>query len=121
MHTQDEKVSLLNLKGGAAVELFEIELNRVLLNILDPNTRPEAVREIVMKVKIKPDADRFVSQVSIECSSKLSSISSLSTQFVIDRQGGVIEARELVQVQKKLFEDSSAKITPITSIKMEEN
>lgn len=106
MHTQDEKVTLLNLKGGAAVELFDIELNNVLVNILDPNTKPEAVREIVMKVKIKPDEDRFISQVLIECSSKLSAMSSLSTQFVIDQQGGVIEARELIQAQKKLFDDS---------------
>lgn len=112
VHTQDEMVSLLNIKGGAAIELFDIELKNVLFNILDPNTKPDALREIILKVKIKPDEDRFISQVTVECSSKLSSMSALSTQIVIDRQGGVIEARELLQTQKNLFEDSD-KVTPI--------
>jgi hypothetical protein len=56
---EDEpSVSLQNLGGGAAIELFDLELQKVLENISDENTRPAVVREITLKVKIKPGDDR---------------------------------------------------------------
>ena len=49
MHTNEEKLTLSNLGNGAAVELFGIELRRVLKDVMDPNTDPKAVREITLK------------------------------------------------------------------------
>ena len=41
------KVSLTNLGNGAAVELFDHELQKVLANIDDPNTDPKEKRKII--------------------------------------------------------------------------
>ena len=46
MYTAEEKINLSNLGNGAAKELFERELDRVLKDILDPNTEATAQREI---------------------------------------------------------------------------
>lgn len=49
-----EDVTLSNLAGGGVVERFDDELKVVLKNMLDPNTTL-GVREVNLKVKIKPD------------------------------------------------------------------
>ena len=41
MESNKEQISLANLKGGAALELFDFELQNVLENIMDPNTKAE--------------------------------------------------------------------------------
>jgi len=64
-------VSLTNLKGGAAIELFDTELKKVLDNIADPNTKAKFKREIVLKVTILPEDDRSQALVGIDVKSKL--------------------------------------------------
>lgn len=66
-----EDVTLVNLNNGAAVELFDLELRRVIENIEDENVKPDAVREITLKVTIKPNEDRDLAAVAISCKSKL--------------------------------------------------
>lgn len=68
----DTVVSLDTLGGGAAMERFQIELDRVLENIYDANTKPDAVREVTLKLKIKPGHDRKTGVVQLYTSSKLS-------------------------------------------------
>ena len=69
LNTSDEKLSLANLGGGAAVEKFDTELQKVLDNIADPNTVENAGREVTLKVKIKPK-ERDYAKVQILCGSK---------------------------------------------------
>jgi len=66
----DEKLSLVNLEGGAAVEMFDIVLQKVLENIHDINTTADA-REITLKVKVKPmDENRSIVVYTITCPAK---------------------------------------------------
>lgn len=66
----DEKMSLINIKDGAAVEMFDIALQKVIENIHDINTTT-AAREINLKVIIKPmDENRSVIVYSISCPTK---------------------------------------------------
>lgn len=58
MHVDDGYVSLVNLKGGAAVEAVDFALGEVFENILDPNTDPKATRKVVMELVFKPNPDR---------------------------------------------------------------
>lgn len=58
MKTKEVKVSLINLCNGAVIERFDYILAEVLENVKDPNTDPDATREINIKIKIKPDLDR---------------------------------------------------------------
>ena len=66
----EEKLSLTNLEGGAAVEMFDIALQKVLENIHDINTSAGA-REITLKVKVKPmDENRSIIVYAITCPAK---------------------------------------------------
>lgn len=60
---QEQNVKLENLGCGAAAEMFQKELENVIANICDPNTKPDAVRTVTLKVKIKPGKDRSLCQV----------------------------------------------------------
>jgi len=112
MFTKDEKVSLLNLKEGAAIEAFDHELQRVLDNIVDPNTNPETKREVILKVSIKPDENRDIGEVQIDCTPKLAGQKSVMTKIVVGRIGSKGEAREFVTQQQDLFSGSD-KVIPI--------
>lgn len=66
-----QNATLTNLHNGAAVELFEYELKRVLENIADDNTSPTAVREIKITIKLKPSKDRSTATTELNVDSKL--------------------------------------------------
>ena len=48
-----DKVSLVNIKGGSAVEMFDRQLDRVMSNIADVNTTMKT-RTITLQVTIAP-------------------------------------------------------------------
>lgn len=100
--TKDDPISLLNLGDGAAIEKFDEELQRVLDNIVDPNAKADAVREITLKVKFKPDENRNVAAVSIATDCKLAPDREVTTACVIGRIGSKGHAREMRQ-QQSLF------------------
>lgn len=83
-----EDVTLATLGNGAAVELFETELFKVLDNIEDPNTKPDSVREITLKVSIKPNDRREKAIVAIQVKSKLAPVSPFGSMFFFGRKGG---------------------------------
>lgn len=59
-------LSLENMFGGAAVEMFDRQLARVYNNIGDINTDLNA-REITLKVKFTPSKDRSYVVINITC------------------------------------------------------
>lgn len=85
---ENDTVTLENLKAGGALQLFDDELNKVLENIMDPNTEPEAVREVTLKVKIKPDKDRATASVQVIPTSKLAPAVALGTRMFFGKKGG---------------------------------
>lgn len=87
-------VSLDTLGNGAAMEMFGDELQRVLDNIIDPNTDPKAIREVTLKVKIKPDEDREMGNVTIATASKLAPVKSVDTIVFIGQVEGKAIATE---------------------------
>lgn len=93
-----QSVSLATLANGAAIERFDHELQRVLENIADFNTDAKAVREVNLKVKIKPTDDRSFSVVDIIASSKIAPIKPETTSFYLDGE----RATEFNPKQEKL-------------------
>ena len=83
------QLSLTNLGGGVAVEKFGDELAKVVENILDPKTEAGAMREISLKVKIKPAQDRTFGAVLVETNSKLAPNVAYGTKafFGVDKEG----------------------------------
>ena len=67
-----QDVTLVNIAQGAAQHLWDREKKRVLENIADPYAAADAVREINLKVKIKPNKERDFATVEVLVSSKLS-------------------------------------------------
>jgi hypothetical protein len=66
-----QKMSLLNLYGGGAIERFDVELQRVLNNIQDINTTAGA-RKVTLVVTVKPlDENRHNVAIGIECKSSI--------------------------------------------------
>jgi len=116
MYTSDDKLSLQNLGNGAATELFEKELDRVLKDIMDPNTEATAAREINLKVVFKPDEERDLGATGIKVTSKLAGSKVFVTKVAFGRASdGKMEAREVFSGQKTLFDDDGQeKVTPIT-------
>jgi hypothetical protein len=84
---EEDKVSLLGLARGGAIERFDEELQRVLDNIIDPNSS-EGRREITLKVRIEPSPDGATAKVDVTCSSKLQPVHGCSTMFYIGKEKG---------------------------------
>jgi hypothetical protein len=106
-------VSISSLGGGAAVQLFQVELQKVLDNIVDENTKPDAMREVTLKVKIKPDPDRDYAQVAISCTSKLAPMAPFGTNFFIGKQRGKGVAQEHNPKQKGLFAEPESPVSVV--------
>jgi hypothetical protein len=99
---ENEKLSLVNLKGGAAVEMFDLALQRVLDNVADINMTGKP-REIVLKVKIVPTDDRTLIGYEIEINSKLAGQAKQSgtADLRIDERGRHYGA-DRIQAQRDL-------------------
>lgn len=102
-------LSLDNLAGGVCTEKFNIELQRVLENIDDPNTTL-AQRKITLDVKFKIDKDRDLAQLEVSCKSVLAPDESFPTRIYIGKGlDGKPEAYEDNPKQPKLppFDESN--------------
>lgn len=90
--SEKEPLSLANLGGGAAVELFDREWKKLERNVQDPNTQADAVRTVTLTVKIKPSKDREFGPVEIFAASKLvAPIGFQTTVFMeVDRNGEIV-------------------------------
>ena len=104
---EEQTVSLDTLGQGAAIEKFHDELTRVLENILDPNTKPTAKREVILKVILRPDEDRSFANAIIEVSSKLAPTKPVGTAIYIGRLAGHAIATERDTRQMKLPQEEN--------------
>jgi hypothetical protein len=102
--TMGEALCFENLGCGAAEEMFEEALKKVLANILDPNTRANTAREVVLRVKIKPSEARTDADVIIDCNVKLATDKPFPTKIFIGKDAqGKPEAHEVNANQMNLF------------------
>ena len=93
------KLSLVNIKEGAAVEMFDNQLNKVLSNIHDINTSLKP-REITLKVRFVPSEDRTLITLGVSCTSKLAVQDEETTtaDLLIDSRGRAF-AKERIPAQ----------------------
>lgn len=83
-----EMVTLDNLCGGGAAELFAEELKKVLENIMDPNTEISKVRKIVIEVRLAPERDGKSANVSVLVNSKLAPINPTGSRLYFGVKNG---------------------------------
>lgn len=89
----DEKAkkSILEMCNGAFQERTDYEMNRLIENIMDPNTDPVAKRKIQITLELKPDADRSTVAVSCSVKSSLAPTYPVATMLYIAANDTVIE------------------------------
>lgn len=102
--SSDSTVSLETIAGGAAVERFNDELAKVVENILDPNTKAEQKRKIVMTFEFTPTATRGFGTCNVIAEAKLAAPVPVGTglYFGLDGKGYPI-VTEQAQNQPNLF------------------
>jgi len=81
-----KKVSLETLQHGAVIDLFDSELERVLENIADENTKPDQVRKITIELTIKPDKTRRTAETQLKVHSKIAGIKPQESFLFFDRE-----------------------------------
>jgi hypothetical protein len=114
--SKDDLVSLETLGQGAAVERFNLELQRALDNIADENTKAKGTREVTLKVKITPDEDREIAKVEVHTTSKLQAYLPFPTQFVLGKQAGKACATEFNPRQKTIPDAIKETATNVVSM-----
>lgn len=110
----DESVVTLSTLGhGAAVELVQAELDKVLRNITDPNTDARAKRKIVLEITLTPSDKRERAEVDVKVTSKLAGVKPASTTVYFGRQEGVLVAVESDPRQNGLFDQKRGNVVPL--------
>lgn len=79
--------NLVSICGGAAEEVFQREMKRMLENIKDPSTDPDKKRKIILEFSFEPLADRSGAEVVFACTSKLAGVEATKGNVFFARQG----------------------------------
>lgn len=88
------KVNILEMARGAVAERVDVEVGHVVENMLDLNTDAKA-REINIKLKIVPSADRHNAGISALVSSKLRPLTEIQTMIYMGTdEKGLLKAVE---------------------------
>ncbi|GBC62507.1 hypothetical protein DENIS_3479 [Desulfonema ishimotonii] len=96
------EINLINIGGGAAVEMFGRSLEKVLTNIADPNAETKTPREITLKFRFKPDSSGTVAHVEVQSVEKLAPVEAYRTLMHVTETADGISAMEYNPNQLKL-------------------
>lgn len=109
---QFKELTLENLAGGAAVEVFQRELGVVAKNISDLNTDPKKSRKIVLTVTLTPEENRQEVKMSVSAKSTLASVKPASKTVFLGKVNG---KPTLIgnDPQQTSFEFSEPGVTPL--------
>lgn len=88
------QISLENFMNGAVDEKMKSELEKVIENIMDPNTGTKA-RKLSIDFKIKPDEQKKTCNISFVVKSKLQPAEALGTSIVIGKTKEGYDAAEI--------------------------
>lgn len=112
----EEIVTLASIGNGAALELFDHELKRVIANIGDPNTTAKTKRAINIKVVIQPDEDRGIGFATVEVTSKLAGVKPVSSTMYFGKKDGELVAVQNNFSQPGIFDKEKTNIEPLKAV-----
>lgn len=113
MHEGPVELNIGNICGGAVPELFEHEVTKMLKNIKDENTDPEAKRSITFEFTFKPAPDRKSAVVKLVCKAKHAGVNSVAGSVFMSSAHGEVQAFTEDPRQSTLF----AAEKPVTEAK----
>ncbi len=79
------KVNLESFAGGALQEKFDDAMDKVLQNMMDPNTPWKNKRKITVEVTFEQNEDRDDTSVDVSVITKLSAVKPISTKMAIGK------------------------------------
>ena len=86
------------LMDGALTERFNMEMEKVLKNVFDPNTDPEVKRQIIITIEIKPNERRDAAGFKVDVKSKIAPPIAMSqTCFLFQDDDGNVVATEITK------------------------
>lgn len=90
------RVNLETFAGGALQEKFDDALEKVLVNLMDPNTPWKNKRKIAIEVSFEQNEDRDDASVSVSVITKLAPVKPVGTRMAIgkDLRTGEVSAEE---------------------------
>lgn len=98
MNEQMDRKSILEMSAGAILERVDLEMGKVLDNIMDPNTKATAKRKITVNLELIPSADRRVITVQTTAKSTLVATEPVTTSLCVTgtRNTGEMLVAEMV-------------------------
>lgn len=88
--------SLDELMDGALTERFNMEMERVLQNVFDPNTEPKSKRNITISITITPNERRDAAEFKVDVKSRLAHpIAVAQTVLLAQSDDGTVTATEV--------------------------
>lgn len=108
------KQSIMQMAGGAFLERVDYEMEKVVENILDPNTKATKTRKITVTIELTPDDDRSKIDVNVTAKSTLVPTNPVGTSlaFVNDANGEGQLAEMTPQIPGQLFLDGTEQEEP---------
>ena len=105
MNEQNQRDSIMSMARGAFEERVDYEMDKVIQNILDPNTKATAKRKITLTIELTPDDERRQIRVSVTAKS--------TSLYVTDDSNGELVVAEMVpQVPGQLNMDGTQQEAP---------
>lgn len=96
MKNQHMELTLSSICGGSLPERFTHELEKILKNVMDPNTDAEVARKMKIIIEFKPDEDRQILQQKAVISSVLAPLSPVKSYSTITKEiDGELKAFEI--------------------------
>ena len=108
----NEILNLSEMAQGAFMEQFNIELNKVLTNIADPNTDPKKPRKITLTATLKANEERELATFEVQSKAALVPVRPVSTTIIIDKdsEGKVVAAELKSGIRGQTFIDEDGKV-----------
>ena len=107
-------INIGNINDGAVIDAFDIELRKVLANIVDLNTPATKTRGLVLRIDFKPHSDRCTIITEFNCSLRLAAIETHSGKVFLGRaEGGDVVAFDKDPRQMPLWSAPKPKEVPV--------
>ncbi|HJF32798.1 MAG TPA: replication terminator protein [Sporosarcina psychrophila] len=105
-------IDLNNFADGGVAEKVNIELQKILENIADPNTDPKKTRKVTVSITLKANDKRNLVDVSVEARSTIAPPKSIETALIIDRDtdGSVTGAELKSGVPGQMYVDNHGEV-----------
>lgn len=91
-----KNIDLSTLADGAVAERLNIEMQKVLDNVTDPNTDAVKARKITLTLTVKPNENRKSADIKVSAKTTLAPAKEVASLFIIDTDSaGKVTGAEL--------------------------